>query len=412
MDMFLHRVTVVSLALIALINYESSAHAQISCSPPDAGVPAQVSDCENPEFQSCSIDVTGIPRHFCMHVPEFPAEDIPLVFAFHGSGGMASRAVNWLDSHTEQGMILVAPTALPSKSNCARRWRILSGSSGPDAIPDWSAFSQNDTCALSVAGWPAQSLNGHDLQFIRQLVIRMDEKFDIGQRYAFGFSSGAGMVLQLMITEPFASALNGYALVANGINQAMQDAVANGGGVGRFSAVAPEQRSPAMLIWGTADKTALPAQRLIEAADLLAATGANQCTPPLDTPAKTFECLMNNPVEIGAGRHTLVSRIEETAGWLVNFNGAQTRAVEGLYPDLGHGTVAGAEDATMTTRRDYAGGQAGTAVTVLSIIDGKHVFPGPRGNEPPCANASCDIDATVEILQFFRAHGGLNNLWQ
>jgi len=400
------------LFMLVLLFTSSNAAAQVACSPPDAGVPPDVRSCGNPEFQSCSIAIGGIPRHFCMHVPAQPTENLPLVLGFHGGGGMASRAVNWLDKHTEQGMILVAPTALPSSTGCTRRWRTLSGSIGVDGIPDWAAFNEPDTCLTTFAGWTAGSPNGQDLQFINELMLGLDSQFDITQRFAFGFSSGAGMVMQLMITDPMASAIDGFGMVANGINEAKANAVSGGGAVGPFSAVTDETRSPSILIWGTADKVQLPSARLIEAADFLAASGARNCTAPLDTPSKTFQCLMSNPMAPGLPRHTLVSRIEETQDWLVEFNGAQTRAIEGLYPDLGHGQVNGAEDRTMTVRRDYPAGENGQAVAVLTIIDGQHVFPGATGNEPPCSSASCDIDAMEEILHFWRANSGLNNIWQ
>jgi len=283
-----------------------------------------------------------------------------------------------MDKHTEQGMILVAPTALPSTTSCIRRWRSLTGSTGPNAIPDWADFATNNSCTA-----PAVSINGHDLFFIEQLIQELDNSFNIDQRFAFGFSNGAGMVMQLMISN-----------------------------WKQFTAVDPETRSPAMLIWGTGDKTQMPAARLIAAANYLEAAGAPNCTAPLNTPELVFQCLMSNPMGPALNRHTYISRIEETQDWLVDFNNAVKRPVEGLYPDLGHGQVNGPEDDTMTVRRDFQAGKKGQAVSVLTIIDGRHVFPGPTGNEPPCANASCDIDAMEEILHFWRANSGLNNLWQ
>jgi len=398
--------------LLAVLFSATDAAAQATCSPPHADVPPSVRSCGNPEFQSCSMDVDGIQRHFCLHVPKQPKENIPLVLGFHGGGGMASRAVNWLDKHTEQGMILVAPTALPTTTNCTRRWRTLSGSLGPNAIPDWAAFLDADTCPNVVGGWPAGSSNSQDLEFINQLIEALDNRFDIEQRFALGFSSGAGMVMQLMITDPMASAIDGFAMVANGINVAKANAVTAGGGVGDFSAVSSRTRSPSMLIWGTGDKTQLPASRLAARAETLSAAGAQNCTAPLDTPSKTFGCLMSNPMVDGLSKHTLISRIEETQRWLVEFNAAQTRPIEGLYPDLGHGQIAGPEDHTMTVRRDFQAGENGQAVAVLSIIDGRHVFPGATGNEPPCSSSSCDIDAMEEALHFWRANAGLNNIWQ
>lgn len=401
-------------AAATLILTAGPAAAQVTCAPVGAMPPA-VAQCGNPEFQSCAINVGGIPRHFCMHVPDFPAADIPLVIGFHGGGGMASRAVNWLDKHTEQGMILVAPTALPSRSGCSRAWRTLSGSDPTTAIPDWAAFNLPDSCPNTIGPWPAGSPNGQDLEFIRQLLAEIDAGADIGNRYAVGFSSGAGMVMQLLITEPLASSFEGFALVANGINDAKANAVINGGGIGPFSAIGDDPRAPVMLIWGTADKVQLPGARIARRVEELAAR-ANppaDCTPPIDSPQKTMACIMNNPMADGLDKHTLISRIEETATWLINFNRAEERPVEGLYPDLGHGGSSEVEvDRTMTTRRDYPAGPDGEPVTVLSIIDGRHVFPGPVGNAPPCGNSSCDIDGMEEILQFWRAHAGLNNLWR
>jgi len=367
------RLGVNTVFLIAVLICATEAAAQAACSPPDTDVPVNVRSCGNPEFQSCSLDVDGIARHFCLHIPKQPKENIPLVLGFHGGGGMASRAVNWLDKHTEQGMILVAPTALPT---------------------------------------PAGSSNSQDIEFINMLIEELDNRFNVEQRFAVGFSSGAGMVLQLMITDPMASAIDGFAMVANGINDSKANAVSTGGGVGDFSAVSHETRSPAMLIWGTGDKTHLPSARLAARADELAAAGATNCAAVLDTPSKTFGCLMSNPMADTLEKHTFISRIEETQDWLVKFNGARKRAIEGLYPDLGHGQTNGPEDKTMTVRRDFLSGANGQAVAVLTVIDGGHVFPGATGNEPPCSSTSCDIDAMEEVLHFWRANAGLNNIWQ
>jgi hypothetical protein len=76
----------------------------------------------NPEFQSCGIDVPvggGAPpvkRHYCIHVPANPADpaiqEFPVIFAFHGMGGEGGVTVDTWDKHTEQGMVLVAPSAM------------------------------------------------------------------------------------------------------------------------------------------------------------------------------------------------------------------------------------------------------------------------------------------------------------
>jgi poly(3-hydroxybutyrate) depolymerase len=48
-------------------------------------------------------------------------------------------------------------------------------------------------------------------------------------------------------------------------------------------------------------------------------------------------------------------------------------------------------------------------VAVITIIDGEHNWAGAGGNHAPCPNQNRDIDASVEILQFWRAHAGLRN---
>lgn len=81
----------------------TAAAAQFAC--PVAAPAGPFAQCGNPEFQSCGIDVNGIVRHFCVHQPAFPTEAVPVVWGFHGSGGQASRAVNWLEDQTEQGWL-------------------------------------------------------------------------------------------------------------------------------------------------------------------------------------------------------------------------------------------------------------------------------------------------------------------
>ncbi len=129
----------------------AAAQAQIAC--PAALPPAPAVQCGNPEFESCSIAVGGVPRHLCIHVPSNLAAEPQAILALHGGGGMASRAVNWMDQYTEHGVILVAPTALPTGPDCARKWRHMGAASS--AIPDWPAFGNPDACPNSIGPWPA-----------------------------------------------------------------------------------------------------------------------------------------------------------------------------------------------------------------------------------------------------------------
>jgi len=384
----------------------AAAQAQIVC--PAALPPVPVVQCGNPEFESCSIAVGGVPRHFCIHVPSTLPAEPQLVLALHGGGGMASRAVNWMEQYTEHGVILVAPTALPTGPDCTRKWRHMGAASS--AIPNWAAFGNADACPNSIGPWPAGSPNSADLDFLDALLDALDARFAVADRYVLGFSNGAGMALQLYITEPFASRIAGFALIANGITGEKAAAVTGGGGFGPYSANA-ETRRPVMLIWGSSDKVALPSREwldLLDAIDSGAVPPPPGCTPPLDSPAKVMLCLNAAPQRPGLAKRTMISRIQTTRDWLVGFNRTFRRAIEGLYPDKGHGDAPFAQqDATLVVRQDYLPRRDGEPVTVLTVLEGSHVVPGVNGDFAPCPSRNCDINAIAEILQFWRAHAGL-----
>lgn len=393
------------LPAVGLGLFASSAAAQVAC--PAGAPPVPVVDCGNPEFQSCGIDVGGITRHFCVHVPSVPppvpAAGVPVVLGFHGGGGQASAAVNWLDHLTEQGMILVAPTALPTTASCERRWRHFR-----PGISGWPDLGVADSCATAFGPWPANSPNGHDLDLISALMLAINAQFNVQGFYALGFSSGAGMVLQLLITEPVVSQIDGFGVIANGMTDEKVAAQA-GGGFGAYSANL-DARRPVILIWGTADKVSFPGQQMIEAVTALSAAGI---CPSVATPEEVVTCFIGNPMAPGLAKNEYRSRIQETAEWLIAFNNAETRAIEGSYPDRGHGVAPPARhDATVAVRRDYAANTQGAQpVTVITVIDGGHAIPGVAGDHAPCAAQNCDIRGIDEILQFWRAHAGLENLW-
>lgn len=263
------------LSCLFLLLFPIAAAAQFAC--PMAPPAGPISQCGNPEFQSCGIDVNGITRHFCIHEPAFPDEDVPVVWGFHGSGGQASRAVNWLEDQTGQGMVLVAPTALPSYDECTRRWRHLSGN-----IPTWADFANANTCAT---GPGAPSGNGVDLEFVLALMDEIDAQLDVATHHALGFSNGGSMVFQLMITDPFATRFAGFGTMGIGINdEKIQGALAGAWSV--FSAD-PEARRPVIMQMGTADKTRFPGQQIIETINLLASTA--QAGDPCDLSVITVE---------------------------------------------------------------------------------------------------------------------------
>jgi poly(3-hydroxybutyrate) depolymerase len=388
------------------------AAAQICPAAPPAGM-----TCGNPEFQSCGIDVNGITRHFCIHVPAAPATDLPVVFALHGGGGEASRAVAWVDSQTEQGAILVAPSAMPSRTGCSRHWRIIGS-----GIDDWADLGQPNDCAQAVGPFPASSSNLQDLDFITALLDHIDTPArGISGRYALGFSNGAGLAMQLYITEPLASRFDGYAFIGNGMNQA-RIAAAAGGSVGPYSANR-ETRRPVILIGGTSDKVfVFPAEDVGERLEAIDALPPNDpgipegCDTPLDTPRKTLECMMSTNILPGDGKHTLRTRMERTMEWLLAFNRPQPIPFEGLHPSRGYSGEAPlrAQDRTLAARRDYLrrGAPGSAAVSQIVVIDGRHAIPGARGAYAPCPGNNCDVNAIEEIFQFWRGQAGMRTLWR
>ena len=391
------------LFAITLLSFSDIARAQITC-PPAAGIPPAVVNCGSPKFRSCSIDVGGTPRHFCAHRPAgpLPPGGTPVIVGLHGGGGMASRTVNWFDHGVDDRAILIAPSAMPSADDpvggCSRRWRSLGGS-----IATWADFAAPDANGCG----PAAVDNGHDLQFIEQLLDEIEAVEEVSAFYVFGFSNGAGMVLQLFITEPLASRFAGYGVVGNGINVAKIEQQAVGGSYLGFSEN-QNTRRPMMMIIGTDEKPYLAYDRMIDAVVALNAAGA---CPSVATPQEVIGCFARNPSAPGMAKNTLLTRRSETRDWLVAFNNAVPRAIESLYPDLGHGFAAPRQhDTTLVTRQHYPPipNADSQPVTLLTVVDGKHNMPGADGNHAPC-NGNCDIVGYDEIRQFWRAYADLQD---
>ena len=378
----------------------SAASAQGMCpAPPPPGL-----QCGNPEFQSCGIAVNGVTRHFCIHVPQFPVTNRPVVWGFHGHTGTASRAVNWLQDQTEQGMVLVAPTALRSEPDCQTRWRQMN-----PGIPNWAAFGGIDTCTPPVGGTDKVA----DLDFVTALLAEIDSRLDVSGHYALGFSSGAGMVLQMMITAPLSTQFEGWGVIANGMNT-YKVAGATGGGFGPYTADATTRR-PVIVQTGTADKVHFPADVVIEDINFQASRPNDPCGLAVVTIEAVIRCFVSEPMAPGLGGNDYRDQAYTTRDWMVNRMNATRRPIESLYPDIGHadGVDPAQQDQTATVRRDYLKrGDNSEPVTILTTIDGAHEVPGANGDYPPCNNGSCDIDMVRETLQFWRANAGLRSLWR
>jgi len=393
------------LTLGATFLFATSAGAQMAC-PPAAGIPPFIANCGNAAFQSCSVDVAGVPRHFCIHQPSGPTPPAgwPVIVGFHGSGGMGSRAVEWMDHATDQRAILVAPTALPSSEQtggCTRRWRHLGG-----AIPTWADFALPDPNGCG----PSAAENGHDLEFVEELLDEIEAVQEVSDFYAFGFSNGGGMTFQLYLTEPLASRFAAYGVIGTGLGATKIDQHMAGGSYLGFSDN-QETRRPVMVIIGTNEKSYMSWARMIQRVDQLASFGVNGPCPSVATPQEVISCYARNAAAPGLPDNTLPTERSETRNWLVGFNNAVPRAVEGLYPDLGHGAVdPRRHDRTMVARQHYPprGGPDSEPVTLLTVIDGEHNVPGLSGNHAPCIG-NCDIVAFDELLQFWRAYAGLQD---
>ena len=117
-----------------------------------------------------------------------------------------------------------------------------------------------------------------------------------------------------------------------------------------------------------------------------------------------------------AGPHYYEDQGMRTLRYLLDRNDPAPRAIEGIYPDVGHGrdSTLTAEDQTVTVRREWpATPREGSQPLVwLNVIGAQHIVPGARGNYPPCANAACDVDAFRTLLQFWRANAGLRTRWR
>ncbi len=375
-----------------------------------------VTACGNEEFLDCTITVGGVDREFCLHNPkELPPPATgharPVVFVFHGGGGNRRNAVAFVDHMTEQDIIFIVPQALDSDitlgvppatvSSCTPLWRHLTHY----GVQDWADFANPNPNGCG----PAGANNDHDLQLVEALLNEADARYEVLGHYALGFSNGAGMALQLMITDPLAERFTGFGLIANGITQEKVDAL---GAVG----VAPwfpntETLHPTMLIWGTADKFGFPSETVI--ADIDAKVASGVC--PAVTDARSFmECYMLTPTAPATGVFDYFSRLDETAVWLVLRNGAFPRAVETTYADKGRGDgTLFEQDITIGVRQDYVTVEPDAEpVSVITVVGGNHEIPGKEGAHAPCGSNNCDFRAINEILDFWRANAGFETQWR
>jgi poly(3-hydroxybutyrate) depolymerase len=393
---------------IILLVFAGSTTAHAIC---PVGVPGPAGLCGNPEFDSCTVNVNGIDRNYCIHIPAQPPEDLPAIFAFHGGNQHASHQVELWDKHTEQGIVIVALEALESEQpqpdgtvTCQRKWRTMGS-----GIADWADLPTASTCPSGIA-----TDKKADFDFIDRLAQGIGTNLSISNFYASGFSSGAGMIYQMLITNPIAARFSGFAAVSNTISGSQKTAP-SGGGNGVYSANTNAAK-PLLFVMGTADKLNAPFSSIYENAPNC--TFATNCTGA----APNFDCaeVVKQAVycwkesSIWGNKHRMVTHRADNIDWFVERNRCNANSIIALYPNLGsYGTVSEQAnvDRTMAVRQDFLPLDGESApFAAITIIDGGHFNPGNNGNYPPCTN--CDIDVTEQILQFWRAQAGFRNLWR
>ncbi len=100
--------------------------------------------------------------------------------------------------------------------------------------------------------------------------------------------------------------------------------------------------------------------------------------------------------------------------WLVQSDNAAPSNGHSRKPSTGHGDGQHhREDATAVVRRHFraeAGRYHGDPVTGITVTGGAQSGFGQDGNHSPYPYQNCDIDASVEYLQFWWALAGVRNV--
>ena len=376
------------------------------------GAPGPAGACGNAEFDSCTVNVNGVARNYCIHVPSHPTTNLPVLMAFHGHNQHARDQVEVWDKHTEQGIVLVAPEALLSENvrpdgtmACERSWRAIGS-----AIATWADFTVASTCPMAIA-----TDQKADLDFVNDLTQGIQNTLSVSRFYATGFSNGAGFIYQLYITNPLAQRFAAFAAVSNTINDKQKAAAVVGGAAGYTANT--ETAKPLLFAIGTADKVDAPVHSIYENAS--SCTFATNCTPLgagfdcADVVKQAVYCWKEATIWGGSSHKLLTNRAANIA-WFVERNRSNSNPIISLYPNLGSYGRVSAEvpvDTTMVLRQDFLPlGDNAAPFSAITVVDGGHIHPGKDGDYPPCTN--CDIDITEQILQFWRAYAGFRNLWK
>jgi poly(3-hydroxybutyrate) depolymerase len=297
--------------------------------------------------ETSQLIVQGGDRTYHVHVPAEPAQEtVPAIVVFHGDGQDATTI--------------------------ARRWGVEVGSPVPASVADYLLVFPESDPRLSGEWVHFQKSDGtfptFDLEFVDLLVQELTTRryftesatvpevfADPASIYAAGFSSGAGMVWQLMNSDRV-DLFRGFATVGHALDpekaQRYRSQLTDAG-----ESLRPV---PVAYVHGTGDHTFRPPTTQQEV--------AINTTKPAFTVA---EMLARNGI-----------------------SPTDPAAVTTLIP--------GSANLTEVVAQLYLGDEAFLCATV---INGGHNWPGPTtvGNPPVASH----FDATATIVEFWRSHAGL-----
>jgi poly(3-hydroxybutyrate) depolymerase len=288
----------------------------------------------------------GVDRTYHVHVPANPTQaTVPAIVVFHGDGqDAATIARRW---GLEPGS--------PIPANVAD-YLLVFPESDPRLSGEWVHFQKSDGI------FPTLDLEFVDL-LVQELTTRLyptgsalvpDVSADPALIYAAGFSSGAGMVWQLMNSDRVdlfrGFAAVGLALDPEKADRYRRELAASGD---------PLQAVPVAYVHGTGEHTFRPPATLLEV--------------PIDTTRPAFtvrEMLDRNGILPSAPATTTL--------------------------------IPGSTNLTEVVVQLYLGNAAFSCATV---INGGHNWPGPTtvGNPPVASH----FDATASILDFWHTHAAL-----
>lgn len=148
------------------------------------------------------LEVDGTRREFLVYRPVnvSPEQELPVVFAFHGSGGNGPNfyeSTGWKDKADDEGFMVVYPTGL--KYHIFDEFRDEDGLARTTASVYQTKWNSFELPSLLDPEY-ADQVPADDLQFTQDMLAFLDEQYaiDTERMYVTGFSNGAQMATRLM----------------------------------------------------------------------------------------------------------------------------------------------------------------------------------------------------------------------